>query len=99
MIAHVDARTGIGVLVPRSPDAGVLLDDGERDTGLLEPDPRQQTGLTASDHDDREVRAGTLGHRPRRPGVTAVELHLLEQHGHVLVGYRFTYEPLHHFVE
>jgi hypothetical protein len=35
----------------------------------------------------------------RRPPVRPVEFHLLEQHRHVLVGYRLADEPLHHLLE
>ena len=55
VVGHVDPRAGVGVLVPGAADARVLLDDRERDAGLLEPDPRQQSRLTASDDDDGEV--------------------------------------------
>ena len=95
VVADVDPRAGIGVLVPGPADAGVLLDDRERDAGLLEPDARQQSRLPAADDDDREV-VGGRAPRPHEPCVAAVELHLLEQHRHVLVGYRLADQPLHH---
>ena len=99
VISHVDARTGVGVLVPRAADARVLLHDGERNAGLLEPDPRQQAGFTASDHDDSEVLAGGLSRGVRRPGVAAVEFHLLEHHRDVFGRHRFANQPLHHLVQ
>ena len=99
VISHVDPRTGVGVLVPRAADARVLLHDGERNAGLLEPDPGQQAGFTASDHDDSEVLAGGLRYRVRRPGVAAVEFHLLEHHRDVFGRHRFANQPLHHLVQ
>ena len=74
---HVDAGTGIGVLPPGPADAGVLLDDRERDTRLFQPNARQQTGFPAADDDHREVVGGGT---PDRSTVFAVEFHLLEQH-------------------
>ncbi len=99
MITDVDPCAGVGVLVPGAPDPCVLLHDGERNAGFLEPDPRQQAGFTASDHDHFEVLAGGLPHRARRPGVSTVELHFLEHHRHVLGRHLFAHQPLHHLVQ
>ena len=98
VIADVDPRAGVGVLVPRAADACVLLHDGERDAGLLEPDAGQQSGLAASDHDDREVVGRRLADRTAL-GVAAVELHLLEHHRHVLGRHRLADQPLHHLLQ
>ena len=97
VVGYVDSRAGIGVLVPGAADACVLLDDGERDARLLQPDPGQQSRLTASDDDDRE--GVGLPRRRHEPCVAAVELHLLEKHRHVLVGHRLTHQPIHHLVQ
>ena len=62
VVADVDAAPGVGVLVPGAADAGVLLDDRERDARLLQPDAGEQPRLPAADDDDGERRA----RRPRR---------------------------------
>ena len=49
MVADVNPCTGIGVLPPCSADPGVLLDDRERNAGLLEPNSGQQPRFSASD--------------------------------------------------
>ncbi|MDT5056506.1 MAG: hypothetical protein QOF66_4872 [Mycobacterium sp.] len=54
VIADVNAGTGICVLPPRPADAGVLLDDGERDAGLFQPNARKQTGFPAADDHHRK---------------------------------------------
>ena len=100
VIADVDAAPGVRVLVPRAADAGVLLDDRERDTGFLQPDTGEQPGLSATDDDDGERRACVLVdvevHLAR---VDAVELHLLEHHRDVLLGHVLAHEPRHHLAQ
>jgi hypothetical protein len=96
VIADVDAGTRIGVLPPRPTDAGVLLDDRERDAGLFQPNARQEAGFPAADDHHRKV----IGRgAPDRPSVAAVELHLLEQHRHVLGRNRLANQPLHHLLQ
>ena len=87
VVADVDAAAGVGVLVPGAADAGVLLDDRERDARLLEPDAGEQARLAAADHDhgERRARAASSDAEVDLARVGAVELHLLEEHGHVLV--------------
>ncbi len=96
VISDVDAGTGIGVLPPGPADAGVLLDDRERDARLFQPNARQQTGFPAADDDHREV----VGRgAPDRSTVFAVEFHLLEQHRHVFGRNRLADQPLHHLLQ
>ncbi|CAB4633940.1 unannotated protein [freshwater metagenome] len=54
MTTDIDAGTGIPVIAPSSSGAVGLLDDGVRNTRLIEANSRQQPGLTASDHNDME---------------------------------------------
>ena len=97
VVADVHPGAGVGVLPPGAADALVLLEDGERDVCLGEPDARQQPGLTAPDHHDRQRRPCLLRPRGRaRPRVGAVELHLLHEHLDVLVGHLLADEPAHH---
>ena len=49
----VDARPRVPVLPPGAARAAVLLDDREGQTGLRQPDPGEDAGQTAADHDDR----------------------------------------------
>jgi hypothetical protein len=80
--------------MPGAADAFVLLDDGERQAGLLQSDACEQSRFAATD--DHDVPVST---RPRlgwasRPFVDAIEFHLLEEHRDVLVGHRFADQPL-----
>ncbi|CAB4546738.1 unannotated protein [freshwater metagenome] len=50
VVADINTTTGIGVLVPSATHPSVLLDDGERNTGLFESDASKNTGLPCSDH-------------------------------------------------
>ena len=68
VISDVDPRARVGVLVPGAADARVLLDDGERNAGLLEPDGGEQSRLAAADDDDGEVVAGRRSDRDRSSG-------------------------------
>ena len=99
VISDVYPSSGIGVLPPRPADACVLFDDGERDTGFLQPNSGQQAGFAAADDDDGKL--VPCGHPERRAGagVAAVELHLLEQHRNVFLGHRLAHQPLHHLVQ
>jgi hypothetical protein len=54
VVADVDPCPRVGVLPPGAADAGVLLDDGEGDAGLLQPDAGQQSRLPAADDHHRE---------------------------------------------
>ena len=56
VVADVDAATGVGVLEPRAADLRVLLDDRERNPGLLQPDAGEKARLAATDDHDREGR-------------------------------------------
>ena len=71
VVADVDAGARIGVLPPGAADAGVLLDDRERDAGLLEPDAGEQARLAAADHHDRERVAGRGVGGRGRPGAAS----------------------------
>ena len=77
VVGHVDARPGIAVLPPCSTRASVLLHDGERNVGLLQPNTGQDSRFAAADDDHRNLR-GTVGVQWSRPArVDAPEVHLL----------------------
>jgi len=59
-VRNVDTRTRIGVLKPGAADVVVLLEDGERYAGLLEPNPREDAGHPCADDDDAERNRGVL---------------------------------------
>ena len=100
VIADVDACTRIGVLPPGATDAGVLLHDREGDPCFLEPDPGEQPRLTAADDDDgKRVARRRIERNMHLARVGAVELHLFEQHRHVLTRHFLTHEPRHHLVQ
>ena len=57
VVADVDTRAGVAVLLPGSTRAGVLLEDGERDAGLPQSNTGKQSRLPAADDDHWELRA------------------------------------------
>ena len=75
--------------------------DGERDAGLLQPDrrPAVRTGRTRSRPPGSRPAAAGSPARLDPAGVAAVELHLLEQHRHVLARARLRRPASHHLVE
>ena len=97
VVGHVDARPGIAVLPPCSTRASVLLHDGERNVGLLQPNTGQDSRFAAADDDHRHLR-GTVGVQRSRPArVDALEVHLLGEQRQVVVGHTFADRPVHHF--
>src|SRR6202012_4627796 len=66
MVGHVDARSGIAVLPPGSTRTSVLLHDGERNVGLLQPNTGQDSRFAAPYDDHRHLR-GTVGVQRSRP--------------------------------
>jgi len=97
VVADVHPGTRVGVLPPGAPDTRILLDHRERHPGLLQPDRRQQSGLTAADHDHRELGAGCrAGGQLFAGGRIAGQPHLLEHHRHVLAGHLGGGDPGHH---
>ena len=99
VVPHVDASAGIRVLPPRATHPGVLLEDDEGDPGLLEADPGQQTRLAAPDDRHRRAIPGRPSGGAEGARIAAIELHLLHEHRHVLVGHRLADQPLHHLVD
>ena len=81
--AHVDPGAGVPVLPPGPARAVVLVDDGERQSGLGEADAGEDARLAAADHDDRGRRLDVLGDLVAPgdgAGVDPVELQVLEEH-------------------
>jgi hypothetical protein len=97
MVCDVDAGAGIAVLPPRSPGSGVLLHDGEGYVGLFEADPGQDAGFAASDDEDRHLGGGLDRQGRRTAGIGAVEIHLLQDEGQVVVAHVLAGHPVHHF--
>ena len=100
VVADVDSGPGVRVLPPSTADARVLLHDGERDAGFRQPDAGEQTRLPAPDDDDWEgCTSSWIADGVDPAGIASVELHLLHQHGHVLVGDVLAHQPRHHLVQ
>ena len=100
--ADVDPCARVAVLPPRAAGSTVLLDDRERQTGLREANAGEQAGLAAPDDDHVRVVADVVGDlvAPRdRAGVGAVEVQVLEEHRHDVVGDRAAREERHHLVD
>ncbi len=100
--AHVDPRARVAVLPPRATRPGVGLEDGERQARLLEPDPGEQAGLAAADHDHGEI-GPDGGVDLVAPGdaihVGVAERHLVEHHRDDVVGDLGAAREVHHLVE
>ena len=100
VVADVDAGAGVGVLPPGATHSRVLLDDGVGDARLFEPYGSQQAGLAAADdHDGERIASRGVRRRRLKTCVATVELHLLEQHRHVLLGHLLGDQELHHLVQ
>jgi hypothetical protein len=100
VIADVDSSARVRVFEPRAADARILLDDGERDAGLLEADTGEEARLTTADHHDRErLACREFGRDCAASSVRPVEFELLEEHWNVVRGYGFAGQPLHHLQE
>ncbi len=98
----VDAAVRIAVLEPGAADVGVLLDDRERDAGLLQPDAGQQSRHAGADHHHRQLRRGglQLGRRPvRLLGVHAGHLQLFHQERRVVLGDLRAGDEVHHLAD
>ena len=67
VVRDVDPATRIAVLEPRAADVGVLLDDDERDAGLLQTVSSDEPGHPRPDDDDVERTYGVdVVLQPRR---------------------------------
>ena len=96
VVGDVNTRTRIAVLPPRSTGAGVLLEDGERNVGLPQPNTRQDSGLAATDDDYRQLR-GAIGIQRGRPArIDTLEIHFLEEQRQVAVRHALAGRPVHH---
>ena len=97
--ADVDPRARVAVLPPRAAGAAVLLDDGERQLRLREPQRCEQSRFAAADHDDVRVGAHVVGDLVGpgdRARVGAVEVEVLEEHRDDVVVEGRAREERHH---
>ena len=81
VVRDVDPATRIAVLEPRAADVGVLLDDDERDAGLLQTVSSDEPGHPRPDDDDVERTYGVdvVLQQRRRAQVGASQPQLLVQ--------------------
>lgn len=94
---HVDAAPRVAVLVPRSSDIVVLLDDFEWNAGFLEPNRGKETaGPEADDQHGEARRHGDRVVERDGAGVFSAEVHLLGVEGGVVGRHRLAGDPIHH---
>ena len=83
MTADIDARTWVAVIAPSATWTLGLLNNCVRNAGLIETDSRQQSGLTATDHDNVE-RVADIGRYfvfPRnRAAVGTIKMKIVSKH-------------------
>ena len=100
--ADVDPRAGVAVVPPRAAGTAALLHDRERDARLRQPDPGEQPGLAAPDHDDVRIGLHVVGDLVApgdRARVRAVEMEVLEEHLRDVDGDVGAGDELHHLDE
>ena len=98
MIGVVDPAARIGVFVPGAADIGVLLDDLERDAGLLQADAGEKARHAGADHNHMQLfsRGFQLRRVPFRQLGIAIECKFFLQEGDVVFRDRRTDDVIHH---